>query len=500
MSKTVENPLPKEDKIREIGGRKLFFLNKGTFGRRVLHAWFAVGLRLFFRRIETSGSERVPPQGAIIFVLNHPSGLVDPALVFTALPRRVSFLAKSTLFKTFFVGTLIRQIEALPVYRQVDAAGDSSKNLQTFLNCYSMLSRGRCIALFPEGISHDESKLQKIKTGAARIALGALAVGDKSSLSKDLPRRYSEIETAEAISKFGLKIMAVGLFYTSKTSFRSEALIRFGEIFEVEKVELDEHGEPPRPAVRALTEKIERALHNVTINTETNEDMQNVFRAEALFSSVYKNLLFRRTLTDNFLKLQEMAQKFRLLDSENPQRVRELQLKIETYENAVKQSGVSVETLSLVQHPTRYVWKFLILRILFLFAVSPLAVVGAVIHLPAFFLSSFFGWLVKNHGVDSVGSSAKVLAACLFVPPTWLAVFVAVGIYFSWLWALILMPVVVISGYIALLAYEELIDLFAWVRAAWLLFNERALFLRLLVQRQILQKEIEQSLMQSEIK
>jgi hypothetical protein len=35
-----------------------------------------------------------------------------------------------------------------------------------------------------------------------------------------------------------------------------------------------------------------------------------------------------------------------------------------------------------------------------------------------------------------------------------------------------------------------LIDLNVWIKSAWLLFRQRALFLRLLVRRETLQKEI----------
>ena len=174
----------------------MIHLGKGTFARQLFHLFISVALRLFFRRIEAAGVEKVPKTGAIIFVLNHPNGLVDPGIVFVSLPRRVSFLAKSTLFDVPVGGYLLRLIEALPVFRRVDAGNDLAKNRFTFENCEELLARGRCIAIFPEGISHNETKLQPIKTGAARIALGALAV-DK--------------DNNELVEK-GLKIMAVGLY------------------------------------------------------------------------------------------------------------------------------------------------------------------------------------------------------------------------------------------------------------------------------------------------
>ena len=89
---------------------------------------------------------------------------------------------------------------------------DVSKNQETFSLVREMLKKGGAIAIFPEGISHNETKLQPLKTGAARIALGTVSVGTRSA-------------------SLNLKIVPVGLFYTSKTTFRSEALAAFRRAF-----------------------------------------------------------------------------------------------------------------------------------------------------------------------------------------------------------------------------------------------------------------------------
>src|ERR1051325_9282685 len=149
----------------------------GTLTQRLVQAVISVALRLFFRRIETSRAGLVPESGPLIFVLNHPNGLIDPGLVFAALPRRISFLAKSTPFPSPVLGWLLRTVEALPLYRRADAGEDVSRNLRTFVECRLLLARGRCIALFPEGYSHNAPKLMPLRTGAARIALGASIEG-----------------------------------------------------------------------------------------------------------------------------------------------------------------------------------------------------------------------------------------------------------------------------------------------------------------------------------
>ncbi len=449
----------------------MVFLGKGTFFRRVLHAIISIALRLFFRRIEAVNVERVPRSGAVIFVLNHPNGLIDPALVYVSLARRVSFLAKSTIFSIKAAAFLMHALEVLPVYRQIDASAEMSKNFSTFAVCYEYLAQNRCIAIFPEGISHDETTLQPLKNGAARIAIGALNF-DENLLKK------------------GLKIMPVGLFYTSKTSFRSEALIRYGAPLNVEFVALDKHSEPPRDAVRELTARIETALRNVTLNLESPAELDTILKAEALFSSVYQNLLFKETLAQSFLRLQDLAEKYTLLGQNNPEQMRELTEKIERYENELKTSGVTAQSLSVLQHPTAYVFRYLILRNAILILLLPFSIVGAIIHSPAYLFSNLIGIMFKTHGADEAGSTYKILAAIVFMPMTWMIVFAIVFWFFGWQFALLSIPFVILCGYVALRSFETLIDMTVWIKATWLLFRQRALFLRLLVERETLQREI----------
>lgn len=482
----AENSPPQEltgDATRLLSLREVILLRKGSVLRRLLHAFLSIALRLFFRRIEASNARAVPKTGAVIFVLNHPNGLVDPALIFSSLPRRVSFLAKSTLFQIPVLGRLIKTLEALPVHRRIDAGADMTKNRRTFEVCHELLARGRCIAIFPEGISHDATKLQPLKTGAARIALGALGVGGKSN----------------ELLKNGLKIMAVGLFYTSKTTFRSEALIRYGEIFEVEPIALDEAGEPPREPVLSLTKKIETALRNVTLNTENNEQLETVIKAEALFSSIYESLLFKPTLTQTFFQMKNLAEKLDLVSRANPEKVLRLRQQVEKYENDLRRSGLTLEGLSVLQHPVWYVVRRLVLRALLLILLAPPAIVGALVHAPAYLFSNFIGVLFKTHGDDAAGSTYKILAACVFMPLTWLVAFGVVFYFFGWQLALASLPLTILCGYIALRVSEELVDMTVWLRASWLLLRGRGLFLRLLLRRKTLQKEIE-SLIESDKK
>ncbi|MBC7933359.1 MAG: 1-acyl-sn-glycerol-3-phosphate acyltransferase [Rubrivivax sp.] len=469
---------------------------KGALAQRLAHAVISIALRLFFRRIETSRAHLVPASGALVFVLNHPNGMIDPGLVFAAMPRRISFLAKSTLFRLPLIGWLLRTVEALPLHRRVDDGADITQNLRTFEACRHLLRRGRCIALFPEGVSHNATKLLPIKTGAARIALGALSINEAGASPSGrasfphlnaLPDGLAPASNGVA-DTLELKIIPVGLYYTSKTSFRSEALLRFGPPLEVRAVELDEQGEPPRDAVLELSARIEEALRGVTLNVETEEELDVARKAERLFSSVYEGLNMRVPLAERFMFLRRLSAEVfaRLSAAEGV----ELRRRLLRHEEELRRIGIAPENLQLSRHSAWHVFRHFLLRAGVLLLLLPLTVAGALVHLPAYLACTLLARVYPTHGVDEIAPTVKILAAILLMPLTWLTVSALAFIWFDWRAALAALPLSILCGYVAMRSLEEIYDMRGWFKAVLLIVRRRKLFLRLLIERRALQDEI----------
>lgn len=463
------------DDVRVLRLGDMVLRREGTLTRRLVQAVFSIALRLFFRRIEASQAQLVPETGALIFVLNHPNGLIDPALVFCALPRRISFLAKSTLFGLPVVGSLMRAVETLPLYRRMDEGADMTQNRLTFVACRALLRRGRCIALFPEGVSHNEPHLLPVKTGAARIALGALSV---------------EAQGETTSHPLELRIVPVGLYYTSKTSFRSEALLRFGHPLDVRPVKLEADGEPPRGPVMELSARIERALREVTLNTDTEEQLEVATRAEKLFSSIYEGINIERSLTARFDFLRRFVAGRTAGGVQSSGRVESLRQRILSYEEELRRIGVTPENLSLSQHSGWYVFRHFLFRTALILLLSPLSFVGAALHLPAYLSSTLLARLFTRHGVDEARATIKILASIVLMPLTWLIVAGLTFYFFGWRAGVAAFPLTAICGYVALRSLEALYDMRGWFKAVLLLFNRRHLFLRLLWERRALHNEI----------
>jgi 1-acyl-sn-glycerol-3-phosphate acyltransferase len=431
--------------------------------RRIIVAILRFAMRVYFRRVEVVGIEHVPLDTPVIFVLNHPNALVDPAVLLSLAPRRVSFLAKSPLFRMPVLGFFVRAMDCIPVYRKQDEGEDVSKNLEMFAAARSLLARGGTIGICPEGVSHDEPRLRPIKTGAARIALGAVSTG----------------EVAE------LKIAPAGLYYTSKTKFRSAALLYFGQPLPVEPVPLEADGNPPRAAVRELSDRIENALREVMLDAEHEEALQTISRAERIFSSETSD---EDSLAEELQLQQRFVKAYRVLQDHAPERLRRLEVRMSRFEEELIQAGVDPDDLSPPKS-TSDVFLHLISRVLvFLVLIGP-ALLGFLVHYPAYRLGGYLATRFSKDD-DDVVSTVKIMSAMLLFPLTWLVAALAGYKFEGWLLALAAVTLIPAAGYLAIRFFEGFDEFMGGLRALAFFLVRRRFFVRLLAERKAIRSEI----------
>lgn len=217
-------------------------------------------LRVYYRLHRAGGA--VPQTGPVLLVANHPNSLLDPAMVALAARRRVRFLAKAPLFSDPVVGFLVRGAGSIPVYRRSDDPSQVGRNEEMFRAVHEALAASAAVGIFPEGLSHSDPSLAPLKTGAARIALGTLA--------------------AHGIR---VPIVPIGSVFRNKNVFRSEALVTVGHPVPWDDLSPDAGGDGH--AVRELTQRIDKALRDVTVNLERWEDASLVELAEAVYAAEF---------------------------------------------------------------------------------------------------------------------------------------------------------------------------------------------------------------------
>lgn len=211
-----------------------------------LARWFARGLvRFYYPRIEIEGAGNLPASGPLILVANHPNSLIDPVLLGVTARRPVRLLAKAPLFKVPVFGQALRAAGMIPAYRGADDPKAVKRNLDSLAAAARVLAeKDAVVGIFPEGKTHDAPRLAQVKSGAARLALQALAAGAKN-----------------------LRVVPVALNYERKEKFRSAVWIRIGKPVDV-AAWLADHDGDEHAAMRALTPELDRRLRENLIDLD----------------------------------------------------------------------------------------------------------------------------------------------------------------------------------------------------------------------------------------
>lgn len=360
----------------------------------LVHALAGFALRLFYR-LEVRQTQPLP-NGALLFIGNHPNGLVDPAVLFAITQRRITFLAKAPLFRMPIIGCLIRGMGALPVFRRQDDPTRMGGNEATLEAAAQVLVQGGALTIFPEGKSHSEPQLAALKTGAARLALMAQARGAQ------------------------VTVIPVGLTYAQKHRFRSEALVELGAPLPLSQVVAAETPEGDPAAVRTLTHAMADALRAVTLNLESWEDLPLVRLAESLWA------LHRGTEPGDPERHRRFARGLSIFRDERPEDFDDLRSALLDFGRRLSVLDVDPQGLGTRYRPWG-VLRFTLESLVTLLVGLPVAAVGWLVFAPPFlFVRSVVALLRPS--VDVVATYKLIGSMVLF--PLWTTA-VAVGM---WMW------------------------------------------------------------------
>lgn len=143
--------------------------------------WFTgIALHWFYSSIQVIGREKIPLTGPVIIAASHHNALVDALIAGWISPRRLTLTAKATLMDNVLLRWFFPIVGIVPLRRVSDELKkrntekvDPARNVGAFEAILDVLEKGEMVLIFPEGISHSNSELAPLKTGASRIALEA---------------------------------------------------------------------------------------------------------------------------------------------------------------------------------------------------------------------------------------------------------------------------------------------------------------------------------------
>lgn len=117
------------------------------------------------------GKEHIPSTGGVVIACNHISEVdfVVMAHYVYGAGRFPCFLAKDGVFKAPLVGSLLRSLGQIPVYR------NSRRSADALRAAIDAVRDGACVVVYPEGTITGDPDLWPMrgKSGAVRIALEA---------------------------------------------------------------------------------------------------------------------------------------------------------------------------------------------------------------------------------------------------------------------------------------------------------------------------------------
>jgi hypothetical protein len=191
------------------------------------------------------------------------------------------------------------------------------KNVGAFEACITTLAAGGLVGIYPEGTTHAESRVQRIKTGAARIAL-------------DYESRRRQAGAGEPLAA-----IPVGLTFDARKSFGGRVRVAFGEPLPLRPF-LDLHGQDPVKAVDELTTAIQWGMESQVLNVDRLDRAALVHEIEGLYrDQLVRELQEERGLSagriDTVRLSRSIADAAAWFEAHAPQRLAELSEHIDRY-------------------------------------------------------------------------------------------------------------------------------------------------------------------------
>ena len=311
--------------------------SKSSF-HRVWKRFCHLVVKVFYRKFEVTGIENISSNSGLLLCANHVNALVDVVILQASTKKKLLPLTRSGLFLNPFLKPILNLIGAIPIHRRNDPGSNTAQNEDSFIKCYEALAENKTIIIFPEGQSHSNPHINKLKTGAARIALGA------HQNNKSPP-----------------VVVPVGLTFSRKGKFRSDVLVQYGKKIDLSIPSYLESFE----SVELVTDRIKQELAKVTLNADSWEDIYLITRLEKFFA-LRRGKYRKGQLKEHFRALQRLIEAQRVLRIYEPEKVRTIVSQLRGFERLCKCCGIRDYHLTIKYKPvlvTIYILRLLAILI-----------------------------------------------------------------------------------------------------------------------------------------
>ncbi|NQY08846.1 MAG: 1-acyl-sn-glycerol-3-phosphate acyltransferase [Flavobacteriales bacterium] len=404
-----------------------------SFLNFLIRVTFGIVYRVYFNRVQTKNTDKLPKDKPLIFIANHTNAFTDPVIPTIWLGRKMNFIARSDMFNTPVKNFVMRQMNILPAYRIQEGADQLHKNAESFKGAAEMLKKFEPIIMFSEGICVQERRMRSMKKGAARIILGAEKENDYN---------------------LDIQIVAVGINYESWNKFRKSVFINFSEPYSLKEFR-EQHKKNANVATTNLTRFIGEKLSKQMINIKSKHNDELVEQIEMIYmdESLRDGDLLRSKLENRYnfsISITEMVNR---LDEEGSEKLITLKEKVGGYVSKLKELGLRDHLIvGYIESPAPI--SKAIARLIILLMGLPIYILGVAANfIPSYLSQSVARKMAKN---IEFRASIKIVAGAILFPIYYLIQFKVFGMLVAD--SILFYPLLVASPIAGILAYHYWID------------------------------------------
>jgi glycerol-3-phosphate O-acyltransferase/dihydroxyacetone phosphate acyltransferase len=407
-------------------------------------AWVMMWItfKIFFRRIDLVGLEKLHSGKPAIIIANHPASFLDAMVLAVFLRRSIHFYVRGDIFAHPLAYRLLTWLHMIPIFSREHGIGNLSNNKKTFERGRKLLEEGKLLLIFPEGFSRQSKQLEPFKKGAARVALQTAFEGGKMN---------------------DLQIQTVALNYSCH-NLGANLLIRLGDAITLEHYE-KQYQDFPAMAITQLNKAMSAAFQQ---NVICLQDGNRTDLAEVLIRMHYNNTsITKLNLFADFRKICERV------DGLPNQVFTELVKEVADYEASLHALKITDQSVvdSRNQKNTNNLWIVLFF--------TPLAVIGKI----SWWLPARLSIWIADKTVTRIDFYTSVLSGVLG--------------FTGFLWWVLLLTGTYNLGWYYMQMIVIILPLFSYIYMQWeVLYKNRLALIRLRQLKKVKYEQIEQLLQQ----
>ena len=276
-----------------------------------------------YRKIEVTGKENIPKDGAVIIAPNHCNTLMDALVILQAFKDESVFGARADIFNKPFIAKIMTFVRILPMVRQRDGLRNVLKNNETQEIIVDTLENKVRFCMYPEGRHRPAHSLQTLGKGTFRAALAAN-------------------------SKFGDKmpvyIVPTGIEYGDYFRYRSTCLITFGEAINVTEFVKGLNVENEVQMIEPLRKELASRMSKLITFIKDDEQLYNKWALTKMLAAD-KGLRygdFGRSLHKGMLANREIVADIEKACEDKPEEMEKLLEKVAEFDKKRRKKGISI--------------------------------------------------------------------------------------------------------------------------------------------------------------